>query len=146
MELPRWFVVGLMFNDDLSKVCLIRKNRPDWQAGKLNGIGGKIEKGELAFEAMVREFYEETGVLTNISMWKHFLTLRFPNAIVEFFTGKDSNVCEAIKTLTDEEVVKIAVGDNLLQGYPQLIENIPAVTRLAIQALTECEGFSYKNK
>lgn len=42
-------------------VALMRKNRPQWQVGKLNGIGGKIEDGETAAEAMRREFQEETG-------------------------------------------------------------------------------------
>lgn len=60
------YVLGFMFNEDESKVLLVHKNRPTWQAGKLNGIGGKIEAGETPLQAMEREFMEETGF---ISKW-----------------------------------------------------------------------------
>lgn len=67
------YVVGLLFNTELSEVCLIRKNRPAWQAGKLNGVGGHIESGEAAADAMTREFYEEAGL--RISDWVQFARL-----------------------------------------------------------------------
>lgn len=35
-----FYVAGLAFSTDLQHVALIKKNRPDWQAGKFNGIGG----------------------------------------------------------------------------------------------------------
>jgi 8-oxo-dGTP diphosphatase len=55
------YVVGFVFNVDKSEVALILKNRPAWQAGRLNGIGGHIEEEELPLDAMHREFREETG-------------------------------------------------------------------------------------
>lgn len=55
-------VCGFYFNEAKTSLVLIRKNRPDWQAGLLNGVGGKVEEGEFAIDAMVREFEEETGV------------------------------------------------------------------------------------
>lgn len=65
------YVVGFAF-DYLRRVWLIRKNRPEWQAGKLNGIGGKIEPNETSIEAMSREFMEEAGVLVPIKRWRLF--------------------------------------------------------------------------
>lgn len=41
-------------------VLLVRKAKPEWQKGLLNGIGGKVEPGESVLEATVREFKEET--------------------------------------------------------------------------------------
>ena len=38
-HLKKW-VVGFIFNSDMDHVLLINKNRPDWQIGFLNGIGG----------------------------------------------------------------------------------------------------------
>lgn len=49
------------------QVLLLRKSKPEWQAGKLNGVGGKIEVGELPADAMVREFREETGITEELA-------------------------------------------------------------------------------
>lgn len=62
------YVLGFMFNLAESKVLLVWKNRPAWQAGKLNGVGGKIEEGETPIQAMNREFAEETGFVS-----KHYI-------------------------------------------------------------------------
>lgn len=56
------YVVGLVFNEDYTRVALLRKQKPEWQKGKLNGIGGKIEEGESPGEAMQREGEEEVGL------------------------------------------------------------------------------------
>lgn len=54
-----------MFSLDKTKVVLIQKNRPEWQKGKLNGVGGKKEKTDFnLFSTMIRKFKEETGVDT----------------------------------------------------------------------------------
>lgn len=57
-----YFVVGFAFTRDYSKVLLVKKEKPRWQRGKLNGIGGKVEIGELPENAMERECFEETGL------------------------------------------------------------------------------------
>ncbi len=63
------YVVGFMFNNELDRVLLIRKKRPDWQKGKLNGIGGNIKLKEQPIDAMVREFMEESGIQTERKNW-----------------------------------------------------------------------------
>jgi 8-oxo-dGTP pyrophosphatase MutT (NUDIX family) len=45
-------VLGFVFNRDFSEVALILRNRPKWQAGHYNGIGGHIEDGENPYDAM----------------------------------------------------------------------------------------------
>lgn len=40
------YVLGFAFNRERTKIVLILKNRPDWQKGKYNGIGGKIEPSD----------------------------------------------------------------------------------------------------
>jgi 8-oxo-dGTP diphosphatase len=50
------YVVGFLFNESLDQIALIRKEKPDWQRGKINGIGGKIEENESPEQAMRREF------------------------------------------------------------------------------------------
>lgn len=80
------YVVGLAFSDDKSHVVTIRKLRPNWQAGMLNGIGGKIESGETPHEAMVREFKEETGCYTDSKEWRYFALIEGKQWRVYFFT------------------------------------------------------------
>lgn len=43
------------------RVLLVLKDRPEWQKGKYNLLGGKIEEGETPEEAAVRELKEEAG-------------------------------------------------------------------------------------
>lgn len=43
-------------------VLLVHKNKPDWQKGRLNLVGGKVEEGEDAITCAVRELKEETGL------------------------------------------------------------------------------------
>ena len=66
------YVLGILFMLDESSdiVVLVRKKRPAHHAGLLNGIGGKIEDGELSIDAMCRECYEETGL--SINNWTNF--------------------------------------------------------------------------
>jgi 8-oxo-dGTP diphosphatase len=92
-------------------VALIRKTKPEWQAGHLNGIGGMIEDFDhkrsascSGLEAMVREFTEETGFETQVEDWKSFHTLGAEKWNVECY--KAFNIpLEQLKSTTDEEVV-----------------------------------------
>jgi len=59
------YTLVFLFNEDLSKVVLIKKTRPKWQKNKFNGVGGKIENGEKTVEAAAREIKEETGYVIN---------------------------------------------------------------------------------
>ena len=67
-------MVGFLFRNSGTEVALVRKLKPEWQRGLLNGIGGKIEPGEDSREAMVREFEEETGA--RVDAWRSFAWLR----------------------------------------------------------------------
>jgi len=93
------FVCGFLFDPTGTRVALIKKARPDWQKGKLNGVGGHIEKGESAIGAMMREFHEETLTLIETSRWVPFV--RFIDArdyVVTFFTALG----------TEEEMIAVA--------------------------------------
>jgi len=46
----------------LDKILLIEKLKPDWQKGRFNLPGGKIEEGETPEEAAIRELKEETDL------------------------------------------------------------------------------------
>lgn len=58
-----YYTLGFVFDIEYEHVLLIRKNKPLWQKGRYNGIGGKLEQDEPILEGMIREFQEETGHL-----------------------------------------------------------------------------------
>lgn len=98
--------VGFFFDASRSRVWLIRKERPDWQRGRLNGIGGKIEPGETALAAMVREFEEEVGF--RVDRWEEVVRLehRARAGVIAFFRAFAASEAEflAPRTMTDEQV------------------------------------------
>lgn len=90
------YVLGFIFSTDLKRIALLRKNRPAWQAGKLNGIGGKVENGETALQAMVRECQEETGVYISELEWSYFSVFDGDYHQVHCFKCVYSNIEELI--------------------------------------------------
>ena len=122
------YVVGLMFNLDKTKVALIRKNRPEWQNGLLNGIGGKNNEGEHSVDAMTREFEEETSLKTFWYDWWPLVTLTAQNNAwqVDVFYAM-GNWLGLLKDTTDEkiEIIDVANIDN-----EKTISNIPWLIRM----------------
>jgi 8-oxo-dGTP diphosphatase len=78
-------VVGFAFDSTYRRVLLLRKTKPEWQAGRFNGVGGKIESGESSVSAMRREFREEVGLDIPKERWRHFCSLEGSDWRVEFF-------------------------------------------------------------
>ncbi len=89
------YVVGYLFNDDGTAVMLIRKEKPKWQAGCLNGIGGKVEDGECPAKAIEREFLEETGVPCD--SWEFTIQLVGPSFEVFYYRAYSSALVQAIR-------------------------------------------------
>lgn len=124
------YVAGLMFSENRECVALITKNKPDWQKGLLNGIGGKIEEDDYdnkrgrtrgsdsSLNAMRREFQEETSVFHQD--WELFLTMHGGNEesdnqqykeewSVDFYRTFSDKVFD-VKSITDENVDIYFVG------------------------------------
>ena len=60
-ETKEYVLVWCRKGNNSEETLLILKDRPAWQAGRLNLPGGKIEPGETPEQAAARELKEETG-------------------------------------------------------------------------------------
>jgi 8-oxo-dGTP diphosphatase len=98
------YVCGFMADDSGRLVALVRKARPAWQAGRLNGVGGKVEAGETPAQAMVREFSEETGHATAEGDWTLRVRLAFDGGRIDFFAARAAGPLAMPDTLPVEPV------------------------------------------
>lgn len=107
------YVLGFMFDTTTQRVLLIRKCRPAWQAGKLNGVGGKLEAGETPLEALVREVSEEAALDTAPAQWRYFGVMAGTDFQVHCFETRDDRITE-FKSLTDEILELVPVDMELI--------------------------------
>jgi len=118
------YCLGFAFYRSRRKVVLIRKTKPDWQRGKLNGVGGKIEAGEYSNVAMGREFEEETGCPTFCTQWRKFTTMQFPDVVVYCFAATLLDH-QDVRTTTEEAVLVCDVDDLPEDIIPNLAWLVP---------------------
>jgi 8-oxo-dGTP diphosphatase len=133
------YVVGFMFSGGLNEVALIRKNKPAWQRGKLNGIGGKVDGDELPKFAMWREFKEETGYDTTEINWNHYANMRGRN---DDGTGFEIDFFACIGPVAElrtveAEKVEIHHVSNVAPHRYDVIENLPWLIAAAIDHLQD---------
>lgn len=129
------YVCGFLFDEEKNHVLLIKKNKPEWQAGKLNGIGGKMESGEAPLESMVREFKEEAGIYIPSILWKNFCVLKGSDYVVHFFTATvPKDVFFSFTQMTEEKVVCISC--NFHYNEHKMLPNLAWLLPLALKADT----------
>lgn len=132
------YVVGFAFARGDSElyndtVLLIQKEHPAWQAGRLNGIGGKIEPGETNWRAMVREFKEEAGLYTYESDWAHFATIVGPEqfSVSCFSAAIPWGILRQARSVTPEKVVITSMyAVNWRNAIPNLTWLLPMARNL----------------
>ncbi|CAN2532559.1 hypothetical+protein [Methylocapsa aurea] len=131
------YVVGFLFDGNCGRVTLIEKRRPAWMAGRLNGIGGKIEPGEAPLAAMYREGAEEIGVAP---AWKPIAALDYPDAMVSVFGARSGNAFAAAQSQIDEPIVKCLVADLAWAG--RAVTDVYFLVPLARHSLMYCHIYS----
>ena len=135
------YVLGFCRDPDTGRVALIRKRRPDWQTGRLNGVGGHMEETDPSAEdAMEREFFEETGVCVPAKKWRLYCELSGPPAPgwrgragspewIVFCLSAEQSLGGARQT-TDEELVLVSSSDL----PPECIDNLKWLVPMAFAA------------
>lgn len=130
------YVLGFFFGyndgDGSTYVVLVRKSKPEWQRGKLNGIGGLVEDSDPnGTSAMIREFKEETGVQTRAEDWLHYAELKLENGDnVIVFKGFAPGYVEV--SGTPEEPVRWVDVKDIVMGDSEMISNLRWLIPMAL--------------
>lgn len=82
------YVLGFVFNPTGEIVVLQKKQKPEWQRNRWNGIGGHVESGEPPSMAMARECMEETSL--EIDDWQKVCELSGPSYRLHVFRATTS--------------------------------------------------------
>ncbi len=116
--------LGFIFTPNFDEVLLIEKQRPDWQRGKLNGIGGKVEDGETSAACMAREAREECGLVSGPEHWTYVGAMHGEGWSVDVYALIHRDTEHTLETTTDETVAWYSVAtlpDRALTNLPWLI-------------------------
>lgn len=127
------YVVTFLFNPTLDKVWLVEKQKPEWQKGCLNGIGGKIEKDEAPHSAAHRELKEESGIDTwdLLEVGYMFGVNNDNNKFkVWIYTGI---TIDQLKTMETEQILLLDV--NKVKEFKH-IENIPTLIEACLYMMS----------
>jgi 8-oxo-dGTP pyrophosphatase MutT (NUDIX family) len=133
--------MGIIFSADCSNVYLIRKDHPEWQAGLLNGVGGKLEPGETYADCMAREGKEEAGYAGD---WNHLGSMRGD--------GEDAFQCEVFYSVmekktkepktTEKEPIEMHPVADLPALTAQMVPHLPMLILAALTHHTARAKFS----
>lgn len=122
------YTVGMLYTPDFKQVLLIKKTKPQWQAGNWNFPGGKIEPGEPPRISVSREFREETNLRIPTNVWRAVGTIHNEGECkyrVLIFAGiYDAAIHGEVSSLTDELVSwhhTFALPTNLITNLTWLI-------------------------
>lgn len=123
------YCLGFVFVGN-KNILLQRKNRGgEYLEGKLNGLGGKLEKDETPKQAMLREYYEETGDI-RVMKWqaagmltdnKTYKVHVFFTKVVEYFYDGHTFVSE------DENFEELSIIDKHAIDWADSVDNLEMI-------------------
>lgn len=128
------YVLGFAFDEGLNNVVLIRKAKPPFMRGRINGIGGKIDTEQEHRHpslAMSREFNEETGVQFLADEWKRFAEITCSEGqLIQVFTTRSQVIFDCgtnedkgeIVSLYDPRQLPSAVMNNVRWLVPMALD------------------------
>ncbi len=92
--------VIIVYNKDENKILMCKREKEPYK-GKLNLVGGKVEKGESELEAAYRELNEETGIKRNEINLTHIMNFQYnmQDMELEVFAGKLNKEVNLIEEL-----------------------------------------------
>jgi 8-oxo-dGTP diphosphatase len=124
--------LGFIYTPDYQYVLLIRKQKPVSHAGKLNGLGGKLEADESMRQCLSREVKEESLLDIDPESWQPIATMSWQEWYVEVFATVYHGQLEDIASLGSEEVGWYKV----CELPKEVISNLPWLIPLGVDVLT----------
>lgn len=118
MIFPISYVTCFLINKETDQVLLIRKLKPEWQYGKMNGIGGKIEPGETPVQAAVREIEEKIGIQVPETRLMYFAYMEAPQKWINhcFYAELDPRVWRSAYSRESEQVCGLDIEECLISS------------------------------
>jgi len=111
--------LAFVFTSNYHEVVLIEKQRPAWQKGFWNGLGGKVEPEETILDCVVREVEEESGIFVPDKHWTQVAILTSPDWQAQVYA---TTIQKPNHTLVSETGEKI--GWFGIHRLPNVIDNI----------------------
>lgn len=101
--------VILVYNKDEDKILMCKREKEPYK-GKLNLVGGKVEKNEDELNAAYRELQEESGITSSDIILTHIMNFQYKilDMELEVYAGKLNKDVELI-----EEVNKLCWIDKM---------------------------------
>ena len=122
------YTMGFIFSPNLKLVYLIRKDHPEWQAGFLNGVGGKVREGENYDVCMAREAQEEAGYTGD---WKEFGVMHGDGWYCPVFYSVMSDG-QSTPATSEAERIEAVDMDDFVEMQGQMISNVPWLILAAV--------------
>lgn len=136
------YTLAFLFDSNLENILLIEKNKPEWQKGYLNGIGGKFEKNESKFDCINREFKEETDL--EINTWDYVGIYEGSSFIIHIFTSTiNDQLLNLFKSITDEQVSIYRVND-ILNNKHNILPSAKSAIVLILEKLNHNNMMNFK--
>ncbi len=98
------YTVGFVINKSHKLVLLINKNRPAWQKGALNGLGGRLQESETPNEGIARSVNREANIETNAEQWRKIGSIENDGDVIYFLTTVYDGETADATTMTDEQI------------------------------------------
>jgi 8-oxo-dGTP diphosphatase len=130
-------VVGFLFNEELTEAVLIRKHRPSWQVGLLNGMGGHVEPGEEFDQAMQREGCEESSI--DLAWTRFAMVFIGQETLIAFYYATTPQWRDA-RTVTDEPIAFVGLDDPEYGELAKRTDLIPNLKWLIPMALNHARS------
>ncbi len=121
--------VGFAFTEDRGKVLLVKKSKPKWQAGKLNGVGGIVGDCEHANDAIARECGENTGLMLP---WRWYCTIEYPHTVLYAYRAFSDNIREAMNIVGKQDPVVVMSVNILRTSSMHFVDDLSYLIPMAL--------------